>query len=770
MNNVIRETIIKYDGKNGTDSNQNTNDVDSFLQQVDIELNSLIPYIRKAIETNGVVVVLQMWKRINSLSLLPFHLHLRWANLIDSLPLVTTFGYIPILQPDWAYIQTSLYKVSEALRSRKQARIERVKNINSHRDDFKISDWEQGCLNRLDTVTEHTLAGGSFLCIDSVNANNIRKRGGRPVLGRLAKRNGFRPYVLIAGKGGISEVSAQSFKEVDLLIINVQGVRGKSTMRSISNALRIRGENRPTLIVAASPSDLMILELKQLIKNYSLATIGDVPVINKVSVTTVGLDRPYAERDFMFAVEELRGKGKVDDYLLDLAKNAWWASRQSITTDGIEPELQSFVNAFEKVNERTPESAKLLRPGLDLILKTSSDKQLKESRHNAVVNSVLNTPGSFGTAIIARGNGIAQLKNNISHQLEIEPYELTELGIRVHSQLHRNFRDRNDLVVSAGYYGNLTIDAIFASRATQIELVLDPLEARSAWHWVKKLIQFFKEIQFEAPILSLERLASGIEQGIPANLRSFVTDVDLYECFLDSPENLRHNNPSGRGYKPTSEDNLVISFTDGTFIEVGKNTRFDVLTNIGQKLKTIPAHKLEFGDEIILLEENSRALFSDKLFETLDNGLLKEYAADRFLWLSIIKSIKSTQKLNLRRVTQRMNELGQPVDYNTVRQWVNYTDESTATIPYQKNRFLAFAQALGITLPESMLLQKFNSIKRWRVGHRRAGRNLSKIIRAAYTNRLDAASKERLKREWGLDVLQLIQSAYTATVDEIIFP
>jgi hypothetical protein len=140
------------------------------------------------------------------------------------------------------------------------------------------------------------------------------------------------------------------------------------------------------------------------------------------------------------------------------------------------------------------------------------------------------------------------------------------------------------------------------------------------------------------------------------------------------------------------------------------------------------------------------------------------------LWLSIIKSIKSTQKLNLRRVTQRMNELGQPVDYNTVRQWVNYTDESTATIPYQKNRFLAFAQALGITLPESMLLQKFNSIKRWRVGHRRAGRNLSKIIRAAYTNRLDAASKERLKREWGLDVLQLIQSAYTATVDEIIFP
>lgn len=770
MNNVIREPIVKFDEKGGTSSNQNQDDVDSLLHQIDFELNELIPYIKEAIETSSVVVVLQMWNRTNSLSLLPFHLHLRWANLIENLPLVTTFGYIPILQPDWVFTQTPLYKVSEVLESRKKARIERVKSVNTHKNDLNIPDWEQGCFNHLDTITEHTLAGNSFLCIDSVNSGNIRKRGGRPVLGRLASRNGFRPHILISGKGGISEVSAQSFKEVDLLIVNVQGVRGKSLLRSISNALRVRGDNRPTLIVATSPSDLIMLELKQLISNYSLFTMGDVPVINKVSVTPVGLDRPYAERDFTFAIEELRGKGKVDDYLLDLAKNAWWATRQSVASDGVEPELQYFVNAFERVSEQTPESAKLLRPGLDLILNTSQDKLLSEGRHDAVISSVLNTPGSFGTAIIARGNGIVKLKNNLSAQLEIKPYELSELGIRVHSQLHRNFRNRNDLVVSAGYYGHLTIDAIFASRATQVELILDPLEARAAWQWVKKLIQFFKEIQFEPPITSLEKLAFGIEQGIPANLRSFVTDIDLYECFLDAPLNLSRNNSTEPNFRPTSENNLIVSFIDGTFIEVGKNSRFDVLTNVGQKLKTIPAHKLEFGDEVILLEENSRALFSDKLFETLDNGLLKESAADRSLWLTIIKSIKATRKPNLRNVTQRMSELGQPVEYNTVRLWMNHTDESTAPIPRQKNRFLAFAKALDITLPEAMLLQKFNNIKRWRVGHRRAGRNLSKIIRAAYTNRLDAASKERLKREWGLDVLQLVQSAYTATVDEIILP
>lgn len=499
MNDVIRESIIKFNEKDGTSSTQNQDDVNSFLHQTDVELNEFIPYIKKAVETSSVIVVLQMWNRINSLSLLPFHLHLRWASLIESLPLITTFGYIPILQPDWAFTQTPLYKVSEVLESRKKARIERVKSVNSHKDDLKIPDWEQGCFNHLDTITEHTLAGNSFLCIDSVNSGNIRKRGGRPVLGRLANRNGFRPHILISGKGGISEASAQSFKEVDLLIVNVQGVRGKSLLRSISNALRVRGGNRPTLIVATSPSDLMILELKQLIKNYSLFTIGNVPVINKVSVTPVGLDRPYAERDFAFAVEELRGKGKVDDYLLDLAKNAWWATRQSVAGGGTEPELQYFVNAFERVSEQTPESAKLLRPGLDLILNTSQDKHLSESRHDAVISLVLNTPGNFGTAIIARGNGIAKLKNNLSAQLEISSYELSELGIRIHSQLHRNFRNRNDLVVSAGYYGHLTIDAIFASRATQVELVLDPLEARAAWQWVKKLIQFLKKYSLRRP-------------------------------------------------------------------------------------------------------------------------------------------------------------------------------------------------------------------------------------------------------------------------------
>jgi hypothetical protein len=770
MNNVIRESIANNTAKDEIDTTQNLNEVNVFLQKIDVELNKLIPYIKKAVESNGVVVVLQMWESVKSLSLLPFHLHLRWANVVDGLPLITTFGYIPALQQDWAFIQTPLYKVSEVLESRKQARIKRVKSTTSHKDDLKIPDWEQGCFNHLEKITDHTLAGNSFLCIDSVNSSNICKRGGRPVLGRLANRNGFRPRILIAGKGGISEDSAQSFTEVDLLIVNAQGLRGKSLLRSTSNALRARGSDRPTLIIATSPSDLIMLGLNQLIKNYSLFTIGNVPDINKVSVTPVGLDRPFAERDFSFAVEELRGKGKVDDYLLDLAKNAWWATRQSVASDGIEPEFQHFINTFERVREQTPDAAKLLRPGLDLILNTSQDKSLSKSRRDAVISSVLNTSGNFRTAIIARGNGIAKLKDSLSNRLEIKPYELSELDIRIHSQLHRNFRNSNDLAIAAGYYGHLTIDAIFASKATQVELVLDPLEARAAWQWVKKLIEFFKEIPFEAPIIPLKKLMDGIEEGIPVNLRSFVTDVNLYECFLDTPVSYSQGNATEKNFKPASESDLIINFVDGSFIEVGKNSRFDVLTNVGQKLKTIPAHKLQFGDEIILLEENSRALFSDKLFETLDNGILKESASARSLWLTIIKSIKASRKPNLRHVTQRMNELGQPVEYNTVRSWMNYTNESDATIPYQKNRFLAFAQALEITIPEPILIQKFNNIKRWRVGHRRAGRNLSKIIRAAYTNRLDAASKERLKREWGLDVLQLVQGAYTATVDEIILP
>jgi hypothetical protein len=74
--------------------------------------------------------------------------------------------------------------------------------------------------------------------------------------------------------------------------------------------------------------------------------------------------------------------------------------------------------------------------------------------------------------------------------------------------------------------------------------------------------------------------------------------------------------------------------------------------------------------------------------------------------LSIARSVYEQKKPNLRRITERMAETGHPVDYGTVRSWLGLSDEDAA-IPDRADRFLAFAQIMGISLP-----QRTRNIKR----------------------------------------------------------
>jgi hypothetical protein len=78
--------------------------------------------------------------------------------------------------------------------------------------------------------------------------------------------------------------------------------------------------------------------------------------------------------------------------------------------------------------------------------------------------------------------------------------------------------------------------------------------------------------------------------------------------------------------------------------------------------------------------------------------------------------------------------------------------------------------ALEINIPDEKLVKMFDGIKRVRIGHRVAGRKLGQTIRAAYLNRLDASALSRIHKEWGLSVLQLIESARVVVVDEVVLP
>jgi hypothetical protein len=120
-------------------------------------------------------------------------------------------------------------------------------------------------------------------------------------------------------------------------------------------------------------------------------------------------------------------------------------------------------------------------------------------------------------------------------------------------------------------------------------------------------------------------------------------------------------------------------------------------------------------------------------------------------------------------VAARFAEVGDHVNTATVRSWI--VDEGPeARVPNSRERFLRLVSALEIDVPDEKLVKMFDGIKRVRIGHRVAGRKLGQTIRAAYLNRLDASALSRIQKEWGLSILQLIESARVAVVDEVVLP
>jgi len=83
---------------------------------------------------------------------------------------------------------------------------------------------------------------------------------------------------------------------------------------------------------------------------------------------------------------------------------------------------------------------------------------------------------------------------------------------------------------------------------------------------------------------------------------------------------------------------------------------------------------------------------------------------------------------------------------------------------------MAFADLLGVGLPEARLEEMFQAVRRWRILHRRDGRKLARVMRAAYMNRLDAVTLAKVEREWGFEVRRLLEAARVGVVDEVVLP
>ena len=155
--------------------------------EIDEELRPFLAPLRSTVRHPHLVVALQLWRRASNLSLLPFHLHLRWPDEIAHLPLFTSVSLAPFFSADVEQAELMpLYSVREAHEARTRARRARYREGRDLPDDFVFADWEDG-FKRHPELGDLVLPGASFVAIDRISQTNAVKKGSRPRLGKYCE-------------------------------------------------------------------------------------------------------------------------------------------------------------------------------------------------------------------------------------------------------------------------------------------------------------------------------------------------------------------------------------------------------------------------------------------------------------------------------------------------------------------------------------------------------------------------------------------------------
>ena len=736
-----------------------------FLKDVDEQLEPLLDTLRSTIRDRSRTVLIGAWERVNSFPLLPFHLQLRWAGILEPLPLNPRIGIIPFFANDYLLASTPLYDIADVIRRRKEARVSRA-SLRQFAGDITMQDWETRVERRISKLKALLLPAASFIAIDQVTQEGEIVAGHRSVLGRIAARGAPRPSVLVPVKRGLSRKAVRSFSEIDLILVNVQGISGRRAIASVRILLEHCAHNVPILVVASSPSDLLPFADELTPNGTHLSFTGPLPHLNSVSVTSVGRDRPSVEREFEFAIQGLEEEVPQLGIAVQLAKYAWWTARQALHEfSDAQPEMRKFLLAYDRTISDFPIEAGRLTAAKQLLCREAGNREIRRERCEAVVNAVLTAPGAAETLVLVRDEEEAQaLRIALAKCMEIAPESLKDFGVHVTGR-RGYWPDRKfSAAIAAGYFGARTLDALIASRAPVLRFVLDPIEARATWFQLKKASELLRSAGAADAQTVLQMIADKLSHSVAAF--GDIVDVSLDISALGQRPEQVGSFPN----QPSSPENVIVTFADGSAIETSKNARFEVLREAGKRLKTLKATELESGDQVVVLLEDSRTLFSEQLLAALDNGPLADQAQKRATWLSVVQSVYLSRGTSVQSIARSMQEQGQSVDVTTVRTWLKADGTEEASIPDRLDRFQSFAAALGIALPPEVLLDLYTGIQNCRVNHRKFGRALVRAVRAACLGRLDAPTLRKIESEWGLNARELVEGARVAIVDEVILP
>ena len=727
---------------------------------IDEVLLPLLESVECAVATHARIPVLSLWRRVPFVALLASHLHLKWPGRLDSLPLTPRIGIFPFFRADLDLLDTPLYHVQGAQTVRKQARYNRSWGTK-HREDLWPPDWEQAIDRRRSKLENLTLPASSFISIDRITETGDIKQGTRQVIGKLAPHGQLRPQLFVPIRGEPTRQLIRAFNDLDLVLVNAQNIRGKHIARSIQYFLAEVSPTVPMLIIASSPADLIAARALELpsVKPVILFTGQQSPLM---LVLPVNDDRAIVERQFSYAIEGLAEKSEVIARLVTQAQRTWWAVRQSMSA-GTPPEAQAFEALYVDIVARTQGAdVQLLEEARRLILQESANAEAREERRRAVIQAALHNGQARTVLILARSDSAVQeLRTALAASLEVEVDEVQSLGIHIVSAFSPWPSAQFALCIATGYFGTGTIDMLFASRAIKNILVADPIEARVA-------------------VWDVERRFCGVP-GLPPSVAACLHSLSaMLEPHAAPSADAIHLQTLFGGLTPSCSPvsgapqqtgkaaYVCVYFTDGSSRQVAAHARFEVFGRRRLQLQMVEAKDLQMGNRVILVQDDERAAFSDKLLRLMDQGRPSGGSQTRAVWLTTVRAVRSTRPVSTSEIKKRLDAAGVRVDLRTIGSWLPSATSDDCGVPERESVFLALAEALGVTMPRQTLKEWFVRINRLRVDHRRLGRELAKAMRGAYFGRLDPVTVARMEREWGVHAKALLEAVRDAVVDDVV--
>ncbi len=740
------------------------------VNHLDAQLRPLNDSVGQALATQGIVATLSLWHPVPALALLPFSLHARWPDQVDRLPLFATMTLLPCSGADRRLLEVPLCTPEEAYNARVYARWYRNEVKTAHDDDFYLVDWEEGYNRHRKEIGQRLLGANSFLAVDTVQPEGTIARGSRPYVGRFATRRAHRPSLLIPGRGALSEAALAILASTDLVIFNLQRVRGARTRDMLKGVLAARRRlSLPTLLVASSPNDLFALEDEEIERNVPLYTTADIPALQQLHLAPVGRDRLQLEQNFHFAVTDLRGYSAALDTALDEIELAWWIARQSLDPSSARAAaLPRLAHAEQYLASVAPADAGLLHSAHELIERALADEACMQERLEQVLTFCedhFKIPAYTKTIVLVRsGREVEHLRQALCAHWSVSDADLLSLGLEVKSAWSEP--EPCDQLIMSSYLGSRTLDMIFWSRARQATLLLDEVEARAAAFHVARMRELLRRTPSPQTLSVLTAIAPAFEAMIARTPETLV-QISL-PTFLQRPTSEQVSSLEIQPGAAEARDQVLLSFTDGATLLCAATQMFDLLETEGAgRLLQQAAADLEPGDELLIIEQETHAHFSVRLMQLLDETVLQAERARRNQWLIIVSSMARGR--SRKQLHDGLRARGIQMNYATVRAWVPQMDDlEKGTIPNHWYAFKALADELHIALPEEVLRTYYQAARSWRVQHRKFGRILTRLMRHAAFGQLDPETLRSVETQWGWGVRDLLQATRRCTVDDLV--